>query len=142
MRRILFIALLGMMTVSCSKFTKINTTAKNCDVQTIISSELYSSAPADQLDVNSIEIIGDCLKINFSASGCNGESWELKLIDSEVVMKSNPPQRNLRLSLKDTEECEAYITKTVFYDISNLQLDGGKVKLNLTNSDKSVWYTY
>ncbi|MDC1539543.1 hypothetical protein N8480_02595 [Flavobacteriaceae bacterium] len=82
------------------------------------------------------------MKINFSSSGCNGDTWELKLIDSEDILESNPPQRNLRLSLKNEELCEAYITKELTFDISNLQVDGNKVQLNLTNSDKNILHEY
>jgi len=82
------------------------------------------------------------LKINFSSSGCNGDTWELKLIDSEDILESNPPQRNLRLSLKNEESCLAYITKELTFDISNLQVNGNKVQLNLTNSDKNILYKY
>ena len=90
-----------------------------------------------------LESINDnCLKINFSSGGCNGDTWELKLIDSEDILESYPPQRNLRLSLKNEELCEAYITKELTFDISNLQVDGNKVQLNLTNSDKNILYEY
>ena len=82
------------------------------------------------------------MKINFSSSGCNGDTWELKLIDSEDILESNPPQRNLRLSLKNEESCLAYITKELTFDISNLQVNGNKVQLNLTNSDKNILYKY
>ena len=68
--------------------------------------------------------------------------WELKLIDSEDILESNPPQRNLRLSLKNEESCLAYITKELTFDISNLQVNGNKVQLNLTNSDKNILYKY
>ena len=113
-----------------------------CDAQTLISAEQYAAAPADYLVVNQLEIKDHCLKINFSSSGCSGSSWIVKLIDSGAVALSDPPQRNLRLSLKNEEMCEAFITKEISFDISNLQVDGNRVHLNIVNSDKQILYRY
>lgn len=141
MKKILFLALIGLTILSCSKDDD-NENPVNCDFETLISTEQYANAPSDQLTINSLAINDNCLKISFSSSGCNGDTWELKLIDSEDVLESYPPQRNLRLSLNNEELCEAYITKELTFDISNLQVDGNKVQLNLTNSDKNILYEY
>lgn len=140
MKKLLILSLIGITILSCSNDDNGN--SNSCDLETIISAEQYENAPSVQLNINSLEINGNCLKINFSSSGCSGDTWELKLIDSEVVLKSNPPQRNLRLSLKNQEACEAYITKELTFDISNLQVDGKKVQLNLTNSNDNILYEY
>lgn len=140
MKKLLILTLIGITILSCSNDDNGN--SNSCDLETIISAEQYENAPSVQLNINSLEINGNCLKINFSSSGCSGDTWELKLIDSEVVLKSNPPQRNLRLSLKNQEACEAYITKELTFDISNLQVDGKKVQLNLTNSNDNILYEY
>ena len=116
--------------------------SNNCDQVTIVSSEQYETAPNDQLFINTLEINGDCLKINFSSSGCSGDTWILKLIDSENIMESNPPQRNLRLSLRNEEDCEALITKELTFDINELRVDGNQVLLNITNSDDQILYEY
>ena len=116
--------------------------SSNCDKVTIVSSEEYETAPNDQLFINTLELNGDCLKINFSSSGCNGDTWSLKLIDSEIILESNPPQRNLRLSLKNEELCEALITKELTFDINELRVDGNQVLLNITNSDDQILYEY
>ena len=142
MRKILFLTLIGLAILSCSKDDD-NENPVNCDFETLISTEQYANAPSDQLNVNSIEINGNCLKINFSASGCDGNSWEVKLIDSEQIMKSNPLQRNLRLSLENNEDCTAVLGKTLTFDISELQiLDDNQVYLNITNSDDQILYEY
>jgi len=127
---------------ACDKEDGNDKNPTNCERTTIISSELYASAPDDALTINSLEIDGDCLKINFSSSGCDGDSWEFKLIDSGNILESFPPQRNLRLSLKNNELCDAYFSRELTFDISNLRVDGKQVKLNLTNSDKSILYKY
>lgn len=114
----------------------------NCEKQVVISAHEYNTAPNDQLEVHKLELNEDCLKINFSSSGCNGDTWVLKLIDSEVILESNPPQRNLRLSLNNDELCDAYITKDIIVEINDLQVEGNKVLLNLTNSDLQILYEY
>ena len=116
--------------------------SNNCDQVTIVSLEQYETAPNDQLFINTLELNGDCLKINFSSSGCDGDTWILKLIDSEIIMESNPPQRNLRLSLKNEEDCEALITRELTFDVNELRVDGNQVLLNITNSNDQILYEY
>lgn len=141
MKKILTFLLIGILISSCSDDDDSGNPT-NCDFETLISAEQYQNAPSDQLEINNLEINGNCLKINFSSGGCDGNTWELKLIDSEDILESNPPQRNLRLSLKNEELCEAYITKELTFDISNLQIDGNEVQLNITNSEQNILYEY
>ncbi len=113
-----------------------------CDDKVIIDKNLFDSAPNSSMNITKIEIIGDCLSIDFNASGCNGNSWKVKLIDSEAILKSNPPQRNLRLSLENNELCEAIIYKKISFDISKLRLTGSEVILNIVNSEHQIKYIY
>ena len=147
MRKSLVLCFLSIVLFCCSSDDDDdNQTSIDCDVDNsiaIISAELFENAPSDQLTINSLAIVNDDLTISFSASGCDGDSWELKLIDSEEVFESNPPQRELRLSLKNEELCQAFITRELTVDISNLQLaDTNQIELNLTNSDDSILYEY
>jgi hypothetical protein len=120
-----------------------NTNAENCDFDILINADLYENAPNDQLSIIDLEINGNCLQITFSASGCNGNTWEVKLIDSEQIMESLPVQRNLRLSLENNEDCTAVPTKTLTFDISELQiLDDNQINLNITNSGDQILYEY
>lgn len=115
----------------------------NCDQVTEISAELYENAPNDNLTINAIEVEGDCLNINFSAGGCDGSTWKIELYDSGDILESNRPQRRLRLSLEDLEECEAYITRNVSFDIKNLQLaDANSINLGFTRFDALITYEY
>lgn len=141
MKKLLFLALIGMNFLSCSKNDK-TLSPSVCEKETLISSEQYLNSASALFTINNISIDGNCLKINFSSSGCNGDSWVLKLVDSGAAFRSNPPQRNLRLSLINEELCEAYITKETSFDISNLQVDGDKVYLNISNSNQGILYEY
>lgn len=131
--------LVSLLIISCEK-DKFNNI--DCDQQILISNPEYKNAPNDPLEINSIEIIEDCLKINFSSGGCNGDTWIVKLVDSEDILESAPPQRNLRLSLENNEECDAYISKEFTFNIKSLQVNGGKVFLNIINSDDQILYEY
>ncbi|MDO5976580.1 hypothetical protein [Flavivirga jejuensis] len=141
MKRILILTLIGLANLNCSNDDD-NGNQNNRDFETVISAEQYENAASDQLTINNLEIENNCLKINFSSGGCDGNSWEIKLIDSEDILESNPPQRNLRLSLKNEEACLALITEELTFDISNLQIDGNQVLLNITNSDENILYEY
>lgn len=140
-RGLYFVLIIGIVLVNSCTSTKDDDTSI-CGATTIINADEFVNAPADQITINSLEIIEDCLKINFSSSGCSGDTWQLKLIDSGKMLKSLPPQRILRLSFKNEEACEAFITKELSFDISKLQIGEGPVQLNITNNDESILYTY
>lgn len=133
--------LLVMTILSCSSDDDSNNTT-DCDSETLVSAEQFINAASDELEINNLEINDDCLKINFSSGGCDGDTWEVLLIDSEAILESLPPQRNLRLSLKNEEACEAFITRELTFDISNLQIDENQIQLNIVNSDMSILYEY
>ncbi len=78
MKKIILV-LIGITIISCSDDDN-NLNSNNCDLETLISAELYESSPSDQLTIHNIEIDGSCLKIDFSSGGCDGDSWELKLM--------------------------------------------------------------
>jgi hypothetical protein len=134
------VIIIGLSFTSCNKENdNINT---SCDQSVIISKEKYNTEPNDPLTIISAELNEGCLKINFASGGCDGSSWEVKLIDSEIILYSNPPQRNLRLSLKNQELCDAHIEKEITFDVKDLQVSGNKVLLNITNSGDQILYEY
>jgi len=111
------------------------------DQDVIISKTEYENAPNDRLSILDMSISGNCLKIKFRANGCNGESWDVKLIDSGIVAKSNPRQRALRLSLDNREFCDGLPVKEISFNIEDLQVEGNnKVLLNI--SGNSILYEY
>jgi hypothetical protein len=130
---------IAFLSFSCEKDDKEQT---SCDQQTIISESAYETAPQDYVSIIGIEIEGNCLKISFSASGCDGNSWIVKLIDSDKTMYSSPPQKNLILSLENSEACDAVVGKAISFDIENLQVTGNQVKLNITNTGDEILYEY
>lgn len=107
----------------------------------IIDLQEYRNAPNDPLVINSLKIEGDNLIIDFSASGCDGKTWVVKLIDSGMIAESYPVQRTLRLSLENKEACDAFIGKEISFNIKSLQIQGyDRVSLNV--SGKNILYVY
>lgn len=114
-----------------------------CDKGTWVCPIRYGSSPDDPLTISDLSISGDCLQIDFNASGCDGNSWEILLVDSSEVSDDTPPERNLRLSLDNQELCDAIVSKSLTFDISVLQVEGSdQVLLHLTNSGDSILYEY
>lgn len=122
-------------------YRQIFNNENDCDKVVIISEDEYKNAPDSPVSINEMRIVGNCLKIKFSASGCDGNSWDVKLIDVGAVAESNPCQRTLRLSLDNKEDCEAYITKEVSFDIEDLQIIGDD-KVHLNVSGVPIIYEY
>lgn len=113
----------------------------DCDEDVIISQTEYENAPNHPLSILDMKVVDDCLKIKFGASGCTGDNWNVKLIDSENIAESLPCQRTLRLSLNDIGSCAAYFEKEMSFNIEDLQIQGNhNVQLNI--SGKSVLYEY
>ena len=137
----MILVLIGITIISCSNDDN-NLNSNNCDFETLISADLYENSPFDQLTIQNIEINEDCLKIDFSSGGCDGNTWELKLIDKGDIAESLPAQRILRLSLKNEELCEKLIFKELTFDISNLQIEGDEILLNIEGFNDKILYEY
>ena len=135
--KIFFLILLSFTFSACNSD---DDDQNECNENTIVSSEEFETAPNDQLNINSVNIDGDCLSINFDTGGCNGESWIIKFISSENIEATVPPSRQVRLSLIDNEDCEALITKNVSFSIKNLRVEGNSVVLIF--DDISIEYEY
>ena len=136
----LFYFLMLVLVLSCN--SNDDNSVPACDASVILSNFQFINADTNIFDINSVTLSGDCLIANISASGCDGASWVLKLIDSEDILESDPPQRNLRLTFLNQEACLAFITTEISFDISDLQVDGGQVQLNLVNTSESLLYSY
>jgi hypothetical protein len=139
---VLFVVAISLL--GCSVNDADHTTAGDRVLETIIDPTQFKSASLDPLTLNDLEIQNDRLWINFSANGCSGDTWKVKLITTHFVLESKPPQRELVLSLKNDEPCSAPISRDVTFDISNLQLEegGDEMWLNIINTDRRIFYEY
>lgn len=137
----LVISTIGIMLYACDDHSETDCFTA-CSQAVIINADEYQNAPDDELEILHVQLEGDCLVIRFESGGCDGNSWVIELIDSEAVMESYPAQRNLRLSLKNQEPCDAIVIKEMAFNVSNLRLEYDKIKLNITNSGDQVLYEY
>ena len=120
-----------------------------CDKDVIVSATEYENAPNGFVNIIDMKIVNNCLKIKFEASGCDGSTWKVELIDTEAVAKSSPIQRDVRLSLDNKEDCDAVITKEMSFNIEDLRCPygGKKVILHIYGSNtniagKTILYEY
>ncbi len=128
---------------SCNNDTEdnINNVKSAYDQEVVVSSSEYKNAPNDPVLIAKMKITEDCLHISFGASGCDGSTWEVQLIDAGTIAESYPVQRTLRLSLKNNEDCTAALGKEMSFSIKSLQVAGeNKVSLNI--SGKHILYEY
>jgi hypothetical protein len=124
-------------------FRKIedNGNQSNCDQNVIISKTEYENAPKHPISIIDMKIANNCLKIKVGASGCNGNNWNVQLIDREDVAESMPCQRTLRISLDDIGLCAAYFENELSFNIEDLQIKGDRSAL-LNIEGKSILYEY
>lgn len=113
-----------------------------CDKAVIVDKDLYNEVNTENYNIRSAVINGDCLEIEFFGSGCDGSTWEMELVDSGAIEETGIIQRNLRMSLKDEEDCEAAILKKIAFDLTPLKTNDDQVILNLENWEESLLYEY
>ena len=113
-----------------------------CDKDILISNELYSNSPDDPLIITDVKLENDCLQITFGSSCCTSENWIVDLVGAADVLYSEPPQRLIRLSLKNYELCQAVCGKTLIFKIKPTQVYGGEIILNLDRWGTPIRYRY
>src|SRR5690606_3244488 len=135
------VLLLFAFAILISSSCKKNDHSVSCDDRVVISKQLYENAPDGALIITELRVEGDGLSVNFQASGCSGDTWITKLIDSETLIETNPAIRTLRLSLDNKELCEAFISKQISFNIKELRIKGSNTVI-LDISGKSILYKY
>lgn len=116
--------------------------SEDCDECVIVNKKLFEETDTQNYVINELNLTGNCLELTFSSSGCSGVSWETDLVDLGGIAESIPPQRELKLRLINQELCLAWITKTVSFNVAPLQVDGGKVLLDLEGWEEGIFYIY
>lgn len=83
------------------------------------------------------------MQISFGASGCDGKSWQIELLDSGGVADALPQVRYIKLALVNNELCAAAIGRTISFDLHPLRISGvNKIRFVLADYDKSMIYEY
>lgn len=81
----------------------------DCNLNTTVSSLAFQNSISSPVSISFHTITENCLALDYTASGCDGSSWEVLLIASEDILEANPPQRNLKFILNNQEICTAVI---------------------------------
>lgn len=117
--------------------------SKACGENVLVDAIFFENGPSMSLGITKMKINQDCLEISFNSSGCNGDTWIVKLVDSGEVTQTTPPQRTLRLSLSSEELCEAIVEKIISFDLTSIQIQGSnQVLLKISNNDSQILYEY
>jgi hypothetical protein len=135
---ILFFLILSYFSFSCDK----NGFDSNTDGKLIISNTLFKNAPDDPLMISEAKIVGDTIEIKFGAGCCDGKNWDISLVGSSDILYSEPPQRQIRLALKNNELCDAVCGKIKKFDIKSSRIKGGEILLRLEGWQETLSYKY
>ncbi|MDO5978273.1 hypothetical protein [Flavivirga spongiicola] len=131
------------MSTKCEDDHDISPIIEICDQKTMVNKNIYDNLVSADFDFVSTEITDNCLAIEISASGCDGNSWEFNLVDSGAVAESSPEQRYLKFQLINEEACLAVFKKTITFDLTPLQISGSnEVILHLEGLESSLRYKY
>lgn len=136
----LFCFALLFMNTQCDEDNEIETP---CGQSVIIDSGFYDTAESSLYNLISAEIEGNCLTVNISASGCDGNSWSMVLVDSGAVAESSPEQRFLKFVFTNEEVCLAVFSQERSFDLSALQVSGSnEIILNIEDFPEPYTYAY
>lgn len=117
--------------------------AENSIPRVTVSGARYGASSTAYFTIEKVEMEGDVMTLSIGASGCNGETWQVELVDSERTLRSYPAQRSLKILFTNDELCQAYFVKEYKFNISELQLGKrGQVYLNLMDYKDQLLYEY
>lgn len=136
MKNIIWIVACIVMLASCEKEDQ---EIDGCGEDVLLSTQSYENNSSDAFVITSVVVDEDgCLSVTISASGCDGDTWETDLIAEENVVYTDPPRRNIRLTLENSEECLAVITKTFSFNVDELKADSGDMILLITGFNGGI----
>jgi hypothetical protein len=114
-----------------------------CDQTVVVDNSFYQSAESDFYNLINAEITDNCLTIEISASGCDGSTWSMVLVDSGDVIETFPVQRVLKFVFTNDEDCLAVFEQQRSFDLSPLQInDDNEVILIIVDFPEQLSYTY
>lgn len=145
LRRVAFIVciLFCSMNILCEDDNDDVLNDSDCDMFAEVDSNTYKNLTSDNFSFVDAEIVDNCLNLEIEASGCDGSTWEFKLLDSGAVAESFPEQRFLKFQLINKELCDAIFRKTVSFDLTPLKVSGSsEIILNIQGLESALSYKY
>lgn len=115
----------------------------DCGPFVSLNANAYGNGDSDPFTIIRAEVEGDCMNVTYSASGCDGSSWVVDMVDAQAIAESLPVQRSFKMLLENNEDCMAIPTQTVSFDLRSIQVESEDVTLiNLDGYDKQLTYIY
>lgn len=100
-------------------------------LEVLVNEEQYNLAGGNY-NIQSVSIEETCLSITFSASGCSGDNWvETGVLKQLPMTDENGRNIYFAMSFVNDEECLAYITKTISFDLSQEILTSSHSTVNI-----------
>ncbi len=142
MKKLILTLFVFALFLRCGDDESVRPNNTDCGQKAIVDNAQYINAPDDEFSFVEVEINGDCMKISIRyGGGCR--DIELKLIGSESVLFPAPGAGNIRLSLKDEDDCKALILKEITFDLTPFRLlNLNRVSLRLSGWDGLLVYEY
>lgn len=134
-----------LLFISCSKDDDNNPPNETiCDSEAeVVNEENFNGINTSNYIVTDIQLIGDCLEVAISSSGCEPELWELNLFSVDAFYTVFPLQRSVKIELINNQECLAVFQKTVSFDLTPFQLDvQNELPLNIEGWNEQIIYEY
>lgn len=153
MRLVVLICVVVFTLVSCKKDEIIHEEIGFCEVllvedffcgSFIIQDSLrYDTVTNSNFSLTNIDVSGNCISFDLTASGCDGDSWEVKMIDAQIIAYTNPISKDFKVEFKNSELCTAIFTKQYYFDLLSIQESTDSIiKLNIVNAGVSKLYIY
>ena len=138
-----FLALISLIVLNSGCATYSQNRQEKLELQNAVIGDL--SETSDPVTINDVSISGNTLKIKVSFSGeCNEHNF--KLVGSEVISKSLPPQRSIVLIHKSNgDTCKKIVKKTLRFNVeafSYKKEKGSAIRLNLSNWKDRIEFIY
>ncbi|WP_323788295.1 hypothetical protein [Psychroserpens sp.] len=115
----------------------------NCGQPVIIDNAYFESAVSSEYTLVDFNLNGDCLTIEVSSSGCDGETWSMVVVDSGNIAESSPEQRYLKFVFTNDEACLAVFNQSREFNLTGLRIDGSnEVVLNIEGLPEVINYMY
>ncbi len=142
MKNYTYLLLVILLTFSSTSCNTANDKLNPCEKTVIINNDIFNNTNSDNYAILNASIIGDCLEIEISSGGCDGNTWIIELIDADRISETAVVQRDIKLSLQNTEICNAIVTQIISFNIKPLQTDANEITLNLENWNNQLQYSY
>lgn len=136
----LFCFALLFLNTKCDNDDEVET---NCGQGIVVDSGFYKSSLSEDFELVNAEIVGNCLTVEISTSGCDGSTWSLVLVDFGIIIQSDPQQRFLKLVFSKEEDCSEVLGQTRIFDLSTIQIEGiNSIILNFDGLRNPLKYDY